>query len=101
LRNAVWTGDTRDTRLNPEVTAIPEETFIGRIERGFDFLRYHFGPEGLTLAARTWVGPSITVTAALTIKRSGCFNIARAMASKIFDQAHQETFVLERRRQRP
>jgi hypothetical protein len=35
------------------VTAVPDKTFIGRIERGFDFLGYHFGPEGLTLAAKT------------------------------------------------
>ncbi len=25
----------------------PDKTFIGRIERGFDFLGYHFGPAGL------------------------------------------------------
>ena len=31
----------------------PDKTFIGRIERGFDFLGYHFGPEGLTMAAKT------------------------------------------------
>ncbi len=31
----------------------PDKTFIERIERGFDFLGYHFGPEGLTLAATT------------------------------------------------
>ncbi len=31
----------------------PDKTFIGQIERGFDFLGYHFGPEGLTMAART------------------------------------------------
>ena len=31
----------------------PDKTFIGRIERGFDFLGYRFGPEGLTLAAKT------------------------------------------------
>ncbi len=31
----------------------PDKTFIGRIERGFDFLSYPFGPEGLTLAAKT------------------------------------------------
>ncbi len=30
----------------------PDKTFIGRIERGFDFLGYHFGPEGLTVAAK-------------------------------------------------
>jgi hypothetical protein len=28
----------------------PDKTFIGRIERGFDFLGYHFGPAGLTVA---------------------------------------------------
>ncbi len=25
----------------------PDKTFIGRIEKGFDFLGYHFSPEGL------------------------------------------------------
>ncbi len=29
----------------------PDKTFIGRIEKGFDFLGYHFGTEGLTMAA--------------------------------------------------
>ncbi len=28
-------------------------TFVGRIERGFDLLGYHFGPEGFTVAAKT------------------------------------------------
>ncbi len=28
-------------------------TFVRRIEPGFDFLGYHFGPEGLTVAAKT------------------------------------------------
>jgi RNA-directed DNA polymerase len=31
----------------------PDKTFIGRIERGFDFLGYHFSPAGLTVAAKT------------------------------------------------
>ncbi len=31
----------------------PDKTFIGRIERGFDFLGYHFGSEGITVAAKT------------------------------------------------
>ena len=31
----------------------PDKTFIGRIERGFDFLSYHFSPAGLTVAAKT------------------------------------------------
>jgi hypothetical protein len=28
----------------------PDKTFIGRIERGFDFIGYHFSPDGLTAA---------------------------------------------------
>jgi RNA-directed DNA polymerase len=31
----------------------PDKTFIGRAERGFDFLGYHFGPDGLTAAKDT------------------------------------------------
>jgi hypothetical protein len=31
----------------------PDKTFFGRIERGFDFLGYHFSPTGLKVAAKT------------------------------------------------
>ncbi len=31
----------------------PDKTFVGRTERGFDFLGCHFGPEGFTVAAKT------------------------------------------------
>ena len=31
----------------------PDKIFVGRTERGFDFLGYHFGPEGFTVAAKT------------------------------------------------
>ncbi len=31
----------------------PGKTFIGRIEKGFDFLGYHFSPRGLTPARQT------------------------------------------------
>ena len=31
----------------------PDKTFIGRIEKGFDFLGYHFGPDGLSVAKQT------------------------------------------------
>ena len=30
-----------------------DKTFIGRIRRGSDFLRYRFGPEGLSVAKNT------------------------------------------------
>ncbi len=31
----------------------PDKTFIGRIERGFDFLGYHFGTDGISVAKKT------------------------------------------------
>jgi hypothetical protein len=31
----------------------PDKTFIGRIERGFDFLGYHFSRAGLKVAKKT------------------------------------------------
>ena len=31
----------------------PDKTFIGRVERGFDFLGYHFSPAGLAVAEET------------------------------------------------
>ena len=31
----------------------PDKTFIGRIVKGFDFLGYHFSPDGLTVAKKT------------------------------------------------
>jgi len=31
----------------------PDKTFIGRIDRGFDFLGYHFSPDGLSVAKQT------------------------------------------------
>ena len=31
----------------------PDKTYVGRIEKDFDFLGYHFGPEGLRLAKAT------------------------------------------------
>jgi len=31
----------------------PDKTLIGSTERGFDFLGYHFGPEGLSIAQKT------------------------------------------------
>ncbi len=31
----------------------PDKTYVGRIEKGFDFLGYHFGPAGLAVARET------------------------------------------------
>ena len=46
------------TILNQGLTGLglmkhPAKTFIGKIEKGFDFLGYHFSPEGLTVALKT------------------------------------------------
>ncbi len=32
----------------------PDKTYIGKIENGFDFLGYHFSPQGLRIANITW-----------------------------------------------
>ena len=32
----------------------PDKTFIGKVEKGFDFLGYHFSPRGLMIANITW-----------------------------------------------
>jgi hypothetical protein len=32
----------------------PGKTFVGRVERGFDFLGYRLSPNGLTVARQTW-----------------------------------------------
>ncbi len=31
----------------------PDQTFIGRVERGCGFLGYQFGPDGITVAEKT------------------------------------------------
>ncbi|HUL22993.1 MAG TPA: hypothetical protein VLZ10_16165 [Thermodesulfobacteriota bacterium] len=31
----------------------PDKTFIGRMEKGFDFLGYHFSPEGFSMVGKT------------------------------------------------
>ena len=45
-------------RVNQRLTSLdlakhPDKTFIGRIEKGFDFLGYHFSRAGLTVASAT------------------------------------------------
>jgi hypothetical protein len=35
------------------LTKHPEKTFIGKIAKGFDFLGYHFSPDGLRVATKT------------------------------------------------
>jgi len=53
-----WTLRQAVREVNQELGALgldkhPGKTFIGRIERGFDFLGYHFSPRGLTVARTT------------------------------------------------
>lgn len=51
LRKAVKTVNQIFNRLKLEQA--PNKTFIGRIERGFDFLGYHFSRSPLSLAEKT------------------------------------------------
>jgi RNA-directed DNA polymerase len=53
-----WKLKTAVKRLNEvfnelKVEKYPDKTFIGRIEKGFDFLSYYFSRSGLQLAAKT------------------------------------------------
>jgi hypothetical protein len=41
------------TLAAPSLEKHVDKTFIGKIERGLDFLGYHFGPTGLTVAKKT------------------------------------------------
>ena len=51
LRNAVKVVNHVLGSLNLEKR--PDKTFIGRIERGFDFLGCHFGRDGLSVTKKT------------------------------------------------
>ena len=51
LKRAVKVVNQRLNRLKLEKH--PDKTFIGRIEKGFDFLGYHFSPKGLAAAKAT------------------------------------------------
>jgi hypothetical protein len=43
----------RSRRFTIEITNGSNKTLIGRIEKGLDFLGYHFSPEGLSMAEKT------------------------------------------------
>ena len=51
LRKAI--GIVNETLRELQVQQHPDKTFIGRIERGFDFLGYAFSPEGIAVAVKT------------------------------------------------
>jgi RNA-directed DNA polymerase len=51
LRKAVWV--VNQTLNGLQLEKHPEKTFIGKIERGFEFLGYHFRPGRLTIAQKT------------------------------------------------
>ena len=63
MRSAViprrrWTLRRAVTAVNAVLESLrlekhPDKTFIGKIERGFDFLGYHFSREGLRVAKAT------------------------------------------------
>jgi RNA-directed DNA polymerase len=51
LRRAVKA--VNQTLAAPSLEKHVDKIFIGKIERGLDFLGYHFGPTGLTVAKKT------------------------------------------------
>jgi tRNA G26 N,N-dimethylase Trm1 len=51
-RRAVKRLNTIFNRLKLEKH--PDKTFIGQVAKGFDFLGYHFSPQGLKVANITW-----------------------------------------------
>ncbi len=51
LRRAVKV--VNDVRAGLRLEKHPDKTFIGRIERGFDFLGYHFSRDGVRVAKAT------------------------------------------------
>ena len=59
LSKTRWHNRRAVKRLNQCLGALklekhPDKTFIGRIEKGFDFLGYHFSRAPLRLARKTW-----------------------------------------------
>ncbi len=52
----------------------PDKTFIGRTERGFDFLGYHFGRDGLAVARKTLKNFAERVTRLYEQERLGQVN---------------------------
>ena len=51
LRAAV--RQVQQTLTTLDLAVHPDKTFIGRVERGFDFLGYHITPHGLSVAEET------------------------------------------------
>ena len=59
LTQSRWRCRRAAKQLNEEFNQLklekhPDKTFIGRIEKGFDFLGYHFSLNGLMIANITW-----------------------------------------------
>ncbi len=52
LRRAVRIVNEQLNRLGLEKA--PDKTFIGRVERGFDFLGFRLSPQGVTVAEASW-----------------------------------------------
>ena len=48
-RRSEWLRLGDELRLNKH----PDRTAMGRTEKGFDFLGYHFNPDGLSVAEKT------------------------------------------------
>jgi RNA-directed DNA polymerase len=63
----------------------PDKTFIGKIERGFDFLGYHFNPKGLAVTKKT--------LASFIEKASRLYEQERRQISSVFSVSPLEMYV--------
>ncbi len=83
----------------------PDKTFIGRIERGFDFLGYHFGTDGLSVVKKTIeqfiaCDPALRAGAGGALRLSPAWIIRAAVAQmdmgRIADDHPPQGFITQR-----
>jgi len=75
LRKAVTLVNKTLNALN--VWQHPDKTFIGRVDRGFDFLGYRFGPNGLTTMAKSCIDNRNERISRLYEQGADCVRIGR------------------------
>jgi RNA-directed DNA polymerase len=61
-----------------KVEQAPDKTFIGRIEKGFDFLGYRFGQQGLALAEKTVLNTMNRMHRLYEQKKTACLDKGNA-----------------------
>ncbi|MGA2228630.1 MAG: hypothetical protein ABSH41_29705 [Syntrophobacteraceae bacterium] len=83
---------TYSSRFSVALEKYPKNTFIGRIEWGFDFLGYHLSPKGLTVTKETlkrFVSCAIRLYEQGAGSDGGCLYLKRWCTSRV--DAHRWT----------